>query len=66
MADSIYDLIATIKFQYENEGAKEAANDLTKIDQGAAKVTGTLGTVGNTAENYKRPNSFRRPNEGIH
>lgn len=50
MADSIYDLIATIKFQYENEGAKEAANDLTKIDQGAAKVTGTLGTVGNTAE----------------
>ena len=50
MADSIYDLIATIKFQYENEGAKEAANDLNKIDQGAAKVTGTLGTVGNTAE----------------
>lgn len=50
MADSIYDLIATIKFQYENEGAKEAANDLTKIDKGAAKVTGTLGTVGNTAE----------------
>ena len=50
MADSIYDLIATIKFHYENEGAKEAANDLTKIDQGAAKVTGTLGTVGNTAE----------------
>jgi len=50
MADNIYDLIATIKFQYENEGAKEAANDLTKIDQGAAKVTGTLGAVGNTAE----------------
>jgi hypothetical protein len=50
MADSIYDLIATIKFQYENEGAKAAANDLNKIDQGAAKVTGTLGTVGNTAE----------------
>lgn len=50
MADSIYDLIATIKFQYENEGAKEAANDLTKIDQGAAKVSGTLGTVGNNAE----------------
>ncbi|MBK9963127.1 MAG: hypothetical protein IPP06_17895 [Saprospiraceae bacterium] len=50
MADSIYDLIATIKFQYENEGAKEAANDLNKIDQGAAKVTGTLGAVGNTAE----------------
>jgi len=67
MAENIYDLIATIKFEYENQAAKEAANDLNKIDQGAAKVTGTLGTVGTSAEKsaQKTSTAFKQAGEEI-